>query len=76
MNRESWIGRALMTIGLSGAMLAALCCAAPFLLAGLLTAVGLGFILKDSVLVGLLIVFAAVAAIGYHLVRRSKRASA
>ena len=70
----SWVGRALVAIGISGAALAALCCVAPFLLAGLLGALGLGFILNDAILVGLLIVFTAVAVLGYYLMRRAKHA--
>lgn len=68
--RSRW-GRVLLAVGLSGGTLAAICCAAPFLLAGALTAAGLGFILNEAVLVGLLIMFLAVAALGYHLARRT-----
>lgn len=68
----SWLGRTLMAVGISGAAFAALCCLAPFLVAGLVTALGLGFILKDSLLMGLLVVFAGVAALGYYFVRRQK----
>ncbi len=65
------MGRVLLAVGISGTALAAVCCAAPFLLAGALTAVGLGFILNEAILVGLLIMFLAVAALGYHLARRT-----
>lgn len=65
-----WLGRALMAVGISGAAFAALCCVAPFLVAGLVTALGLGFLLKDSILVGLLVVFTGVAALGSYVVRR------
>lgn len=71
---HSWLGRTLMAIGISGAALAALCCVAPFLLAGLLTAIGLGFILKDVILIGLVVIFLGIALLGYYLMRRSKRA--
>ncbi len=70
----SWFGRTLLAVGISGASLAALCCAAPFLLAGLLGAIGLGFILNDAILMGLLILFVAVAALGYYFMQRAKRA--
>jgi polyferredoxin len=43
---------------------------APFIVAGLVTALGLGFILKDPVLMGLLVLFTGVAALGYYFVRR------
>jgi len=69
----SWLGRALMAIGISGAAFAAICCFAPFLLAGLVTAVGLGFILKDSILMGLVVIFLGVAATGYYLARRHRQ---
>lgn len=71
-DRPSWIGRTLIALGISGAALAALCCFAPFLVAGLLTAVGLGFILKDSILIGLMIVFLGVAVLGYYLLQRTR----
>ncbi|MDF0667162.1 MAG: hypothetical protein P0119_13945 [Nitrospira sp.] len=66
----SWLGRSLMAVGLSGAALAALCCVAPFIVAGLVTALGLGFILNDALLIGLLVVFIGVAALSYYFVRR------
>lgn len=66
----SWLGRTLMAIGISGAAFATLCCLAPFIVAGLVTALGLGFILNDFILIGLLVVFIGVAAMGYYLVRR------
>lgn len=66
------LGRLLMGVGLTGAAFAALCCMAPFLLAGILAAVGFGFLLNDSVLMGLLVVFLAAAAAGYQLLRRQR----
>jgi hypothetical protein len=51
---------------------------APFLVAGLVSAIGLGFILKDSILMGLLVVFLGVAGLGLYLARlrsRKRRAS-
>ena len=66
----SWLGRTRMAVGISGAVFAALCCLAPFLVAGLVTAVGLGVILNDAILIGLLVVFIRVAALGYYFVRR------
>ena len=68
----AWLGRTLMAVGISGAAFAALCCVAPFMVAGLVTALGLGFILKDSILIGLLVVFAGVAALGDYVVRRQQ----
>ena len=66
----SWVGRTLMAVGISGAAFAALCCVAPFIVASLVTALGLGFILNDALLIGFLVVFIGVAALGYYLVRR------
>lgn len=68
--KAPWLGRALMAIGASGAVFAALCCFAPYLVAGLVTAAGLGFILKNSILMGLLIVFIGIAGLGLYLARR------
>lgn len=66
----SWVGRTLLAVGISGAAFAALCCVAPFLVAGLVTALGLGFLLNDALLAGLLVGFIGVAALGYYMVRR------
>ena len=66
----SWVGRTLMAVGISGAAFAALCCVAPFIVAGLVTALGLGFMLNDALLMGLLVLFTGVAALGYYFVRR------
>lgn len=66
----SWLGRTLMAVGISGAAFAALCCVAPFIVAGLVTALGLGFILNDALLMGLLVMFIGVAALGYYFMRR------
>ena len=66
----SWLGRGLLALGVSGAVVAALCCFAPALLAGLFVAIGLGFILNDAVLMALLVIFAGVAAFGYYLIKR------
>jgi hypothetical protein len=68
--QASRLGRALVALGIGGAALAALCCFAPFILGGLITAIGLGFILKDSILMGLLVVFVGVAMVGLYLAQR------
>ncbi len=72
--RPSWLGRVLVAVGISGAALSALCCLAPFLVAGLLTALGLGFIIKDSILLGLIAAFVGVALFGYYLIQRHQHA--
>jgi len=68
----SWVGRTLMAVGISGAAFAALCCVAPFLVAGLVTTLGFGFLFNDALLVGLLVVFIGVAALGYYFIRRRR----
>jgi hypothetical protein len=40
------------------------------MVAGLVTALGLGFLLNDALLLGLLVVFTGVAALGSYMVRR------
>lgn len=68
--RGSLLGRALMAVGVSGAVLAALCCVAPFLLAGALAAVGLSFLLKEAILIPPVVFFFGVAVVGYSINRR------
>jgi len=63
------VGVFLMSFGLTGAAFAALCCMAPFLIAGILAAVGFGFLLNDFVLMGLLVLFSATAAVGFRVLR-------
>ncbi|MCA1593365.1 MAG: hypothetical protein LC754_12100 [Acidobacteria bacterium] len=64
------VGGALFGIGGVSAALALLCCAAPWLLGGLLVTLGLGFILKDSVLLSLAGIGIVVAIAGWWLMRR------
>lgn len=59
--------RTLIAVGISEVVVAVLCCIAPFLLSGIMTAIGLGLILKDSILIGLLIVFIGMAGLGLFL---------
>lgn len=66
------MGRALLSVGLIGAAFTALCCFAPFLIAGILAAIGLGFLLNDAILIGLLVLSLALVALGYHLMRRQR----
>lgn len=63
-------GRVLVGVGGLSALLALLCCAAPWLLGGLILTLGLGFILRDSVLLSLAAVGMIVAVIGWRLMRR------
>ncbi len=59
-----------MALGLGGAVFAALYYFARFLVAGIVSAVGLGFILNDSILMGRLVMFLGLAGLGLYLARR------
>jgi hypothetical protein len=61
------LGGVLFGVGGAGAALALLCCIAPWLLGGLLVTFGLGFILKDSVLLPLAALGVVVAIMGWWL---------
>lgn len=63
------LGVFLMSFGFAGAAIAALCCMAPLLLAGIFAAVGFGLLLNDFVLMGLLVLFLVTAASGYRMLR-------
>jgi hypothetical protein len=64
------LGRVLFGAGGVSALLALLCCAAPWLLGGLLVTLGLGFILRDSVLLSIAAVGIVIAVIGWRLMRK------
>jgi len=70
--KASSLGRGLIIVGIAGAALAAVCCFAPFILGGVIAAVGLGFILKDSILMGLLIAFSGLGVLGAYLIQRKQ----
>ncbi|MBA3767718.1 MAG: hypothetical protein H0W99_12175 [Acidobacteria bacterium] len=64
------LGGVMLGFGGVSAALALLCCAAPWLLGGLLVTLGLGFILKDSVLLPLAALGLIVAIAGWWLIRK------
>ncbi len=64
------LGGAMLGIGGVSAALALLCCAAPWLLGGLLVTLGLGFILRDSVLLPLAALGLIVALAGWWLMKK------
>lgn len=69
-DRSRKFGVVLFGVGGASALLAVLCCAAPWLLGALLVTLGLGFILKDSVLLPIAAVGILVAAAGWWLMRK------
>ena len=68
VNRK--VGGVLAGVGGVTAALALLCCIAPWLLAGFLVALGLGFILKDVLLLAIAAVGVLVALFGFWLRRK------
>ncbi len=64
------VGGILVGVGGVTAALALLCCIAPWLLAGFLVAMGLGFILKDVLLLAIGAVGVLVAVFGFWLRRK------
>lgn len=67
------LGGVLIGVGGLGAALALLCCAAPWILGGALVALGLGFILKDAILLSLAAVGLLIAFAGWRLMRKHKQ---
>lgn len=59
--------RSLDKIGAGGTVFAALCCLGFPALLSIVSAVGLGFIVKDAILMPLLVVFLAIALLGLYL---------
>lgn len=53
-------------IGVGGSLFAALCCLGFSALLSILSAVGLGFLIKDAILLPLLVVFLALALYGFY----------
>ena len=64
------LGGVLVGVGGLSAALALLCCAAPWMLSGALVALGLGFILKDAILMSLAVVGLLIAFAGWRLMRK------
>lgn len=69
---EFW-KRNLDKIGIGGSIFAALCCLGFPALLSILSAIGLGFIVNDAILIPLLLVFLAVAVFGLYLGARHHR---
>lgn len=64
------LGGVLVGVGGVTAALALLCCIAPWLLAGFLVALGLGFLLKDVLLLSIAAAGVLVALFGFWLRRK------
>lgn len=67
------LGGVLVGVGGVTAALALLCCIAPWLLAGFLVALGLGFILKDAILMSVAVVGLLIAFAGWRLMKKHKQ---
>jgi len=67
------LGGVLVGVGGLGAAVALLCCAAPWILGGALVALGLGFILKDAILLSLAAVGLLIAFAGWRMMRKCKQ---
>jgi mercuric ion transport protein len=63
---EFW-KRNLDKIGIGGSIFAALCCLGFPALLSILSAIGLGFIVNDTILIPLLLLFLAVTLLGLYL---------
>jgi len=67
MSRSDLWKRYLDKIGIGGSLFTALCCLGLPALVSILTAIGLGFLINDAVLLPLLIVFLVVTIVGLAL---------
>ena len=66
------LGGALIGIGSLGALWALICCLAPWIFAGALVTMGLGFLLKDVVIMAVAAVCLLIAFVGWRLMRKEK----
>lgn len=69
-SHESFWKRHLDKIGVGGSLFAALCCLGFPALLAILSAVGLGFLVNDAVLIPLLVLFLMVTLLGLHFGKR------
>lgn len=69
-NREPFWKRHLDKIGVGGSLFAALCCLGFPALIAILSAIGLGFLVNDAVLIPLLAVFLLVTLLGLYFGKR------
>ncbi|HEY2971116.1 MAG TPA: hypothetical protein VGJ48_01265 [Pyrinomonadaceae bacterium] len=66
------LGGVLVGIGGLGALWALVCCVAPWIFAGALVAMGLGFLLKNVVIMAVAVVGFLIAFVGWQLMRKEK----
>jgi hypothetical protein len=66
------LGGALIGIGGLGALWALICCLAPWIFAGALVAMGLGFLLKDVAIMAVAVVGLLIAFVGWRMMRKEK----
>jgi len=66
------LGGVLVGIGGLGALWALVCCVAPWIFAGALVALGLGFLLKNVVIIAVAVVSLLIAFVGWRMMRKEK----
>src|SRR5713226_819660 len=67
------LGGVLVGIGGLGALWAIICCLAPWIFAGALVALGLGFLLKNVVVMAIAVVGLVIAFVGWRMMTKEKR---
>ncbi len=66
------LGGVLVGIGGLGALWALICCVAPWIFAGALVALGLGFLLKSVVVMAIAAGGLLIALVGWRMMRKEK----
>ena len=66
------LGGVLVGIGGLGALWALICCVAPWIFAGALVALGLGFLLKSVVVMAVAVVGLLIAFVGWRMMTKKK----
>jgi len=66
------LGGVLVGIGGLGALWALVCCVAPWIFAGALVALGLGFLLKSVVVMAIAVVGLLIAFVGWRMMTKEK----
>ena len=66
------LGGVLVGIGGLGALWALICCLVPWIFAGALVALGLGFLLKNVVVMAIAVVGLVIAFVGWRMMGKEK----